>query len=281
MTVPILELRGLCRDFGPFRAVDGVDLSVLPGTIHAVIGPNGAGKSTLFSMITGVLRPSAGEVLLWGEPIGGSRPHVVARKGIVQVFQMTSVFSRLSALESVSVAITSRKRRTYDVVSRLGPSTQKEAVALLDQVGISHLSRSVAGELSHGDQRALELAMVLATEPKVLLLDEPTAGMSPAETATTVELIATEARERQLTVLLSEHDMDIIFGISDYVTVLHQGRVIADGTADEVRVDAQVIAVYLGDDPTGHRTVGQGPLPRRQRRALVEGVQSAVRKVEP
>lgn len=264
MTAPVLELRGLGRDFGPFRAVDDVNLAVQGGTIHSVIGPNGAGKSTLFSMVTGTLRPSRGDVVLRGESIGGRRPHVVARKGLAQVFQMTSIFPRLTSLESVAVAIVSARRRTLHVAGRLGRSTQAEAGALLERVGIAHLADRIGGELSHGDKRALELAMVLATEPTVLLLDEPTAGMSPAETATTVKLIANEARSRGLTVLLSEHDMDVIFGISDHVTVLHQGRVIADGSADDVRTDAQVMAVYLGQNASGRSGPGEGPLTRRR-----------------
>lgn len=241
-----VEVRGLARSFGAFRAVAGVDFQVSRGSVHAIIGPNGAGKSTLFKLITGVLRPSAGEVYLRGTAIGGRRAHSVARRGLVQVFQMTSVFPRLTVLEAVSVGIIAQRHRERDLLSRFNRRAALDAAAVLDRVGLGPLGDRLAGELSHGDQRALELAMALATDPQVLLLDEPTAGMSPAETAATARLIADAARERGLTVVLSEHDMDVIFGISDHITVLHQGRVIADGEPEQIRRDPQVMAIYLG-----------------------------------
>ncbi len=246
MSQPLLVVKGLVRDFGSFRAVDHVDFEVLPGTIHAVIGPNGAGKSTLFKLITGSLKPTSGHVTLSGESIEGKRAHAVARRGLVQVFQLSSVYSRLTVAESVAASIVSRRRRTLDVVTNFHRTALREATAILDQVGLAERASTIAGTLSHGEQRALEIAMALAIEPTVLMLDEPTAGMSPAETRATADLIVSEVRGRGITVVLSEHDMDVVFGVSDHVTVLHQGQVIADGTPEAVRSHDEVMAIYLG-----------------------------------
>ena len=264
MSTPLLEVRNLSKAFKAFRAVDGMELSVEAGTIHSVIGPNGAGKSTLFKLITGVHVPTAGEILLGGQAIGGQRPHQIARKGLVQVFQLTSVFTRLSVFDSVMMAAMATQRRSLDLSGRFRKALAGEIELLLEDVGISHLAKRISGELSHGDQRALELAMALATKPRVLLLDEPTAGMSPAETSTIAALIVSSVRSRDITVVLSEHDMDVIFEISDRVTVMHQGRVIAEGTPQEVRTIPEVMAVYLGDQVSGVVSVGYGPLPRRR-----------------
>lgn len=247
MSEPILVAEGLTKHFGPFTAVNAVDLSVAPGAIHSVIGPNGAGKTTLFRLLTGILAPSSGSLSLLGERIEGRRAHVIARKGLVQSFQMTSIFPRLSVLESVQAAIVARERRTFDVFTRYQRSTVPEALELLDSVGLGNFAGTRAATLSHGDQRALDIALALATGPKLLLLDEPTAGMSPSETHRITQLVADLARERGLTVLFSEHDMDVVFGISDRVTVLHQGAVIAEGSVSEVQADRQVMAVYLGE----------------------------------
>jgi branched-chain amino acid transport system ATP-binding protein len=244
----MLALREVTRDFGAFRAVGGVDLEVAPGTIHAVIGPNGAGKSTLFRLITGILRPTAGSISFAGQEIAGRRPHTIARLGLAQSFQITSLFPRLSARENVGAALVSRARRAADPVSWFHRRTDAAATTLLERVGLELVADRPAGTLSHGDQRALELAVALATRPSLLLLDEPTAGMSPFETQRTVELLARLRAEEDLTILFSEHDMDVVFGISDRVTVMNQGRVIAAGPAAEVRSNRDVMSVYLGAD---------------------------------
>jgi branched-chain amino acid transport system ATP-binding protein len=248
VSAAILEAEGLTKHFGAFTAVDGVDLSVSPGAIHSVIGPNGAGKTTLFRLLTGILKPSSGSLRFHDERIEGRRAHVIARKGLVQSFQMTSIFPRLTVIESIQTAIVARERRTFDVFTRFHRSTAAEAMELLASVGLAHFAGIRASTLSHGDQRALDIALALATGPRLLLLDEPTAGMSPSETQRITQLVADLARERGLTVLFSEHDMDVVFGISDRVTVLHQGAVIAEGSVAEVQADPQVMAVYLGDD---------------------------------
>ncbi len=247
-TQAVLDIRGLGKEFQGFHAVNGVDLSVAPGTIHSVIGPNGAGKTTFFRLLTGILRPSRGQILFDGQDISGMRPHQIARRGLSQSFQITNVFSRMTVLESVQTAILARHRRAWDFVTLHHTKVTGEALELLEHVGLSDRHGAEAQTLSHGDQRILELTLALASGPRALLLDEPTAGMSPFETDRMVDLVTRLAREQQLTVLLSEHDMDVVFGISDRVTVLHQGRVIADGPPESVERDEQVMDVYLGGE---------------------------------
>jgi branched-chain amino acid transport system ATP-binding protein len=248
VTPPLLEAHGLVRRFGSFRAVDGVDLEVARGRIHAVIGPNGAGKTTLFRLLTGITRPSEGRLMLAGEDVTGKPAHVLARRGLAQSFQQTTIFPRLTALESVQAAIVARRHRTGDMVTWFHHRATAEARQLLDRVGLAGHAQMRAGLLSHGDQRALDVALALATRPRLLLLDEPTAGMSAGETDKAIRLIADLVRSDGLTVLFSEHDMDVVFGISEHVTVLHQGRVIAAGTVPQIRADEQVAAVYLGSE---------------------------------
>jgi len=243
----ILSTRSLTKQFGSFTAVDDVDLDVAEGTIHSIIGPNGAGKTTLFRLLTGVHAPTAGRVTLEGAEIAGRKPHSIARKGLVQSFQLTSVFPRLSVLESVQAAIIAPTRRPLDLVTRYHRSVEGEARALLARVGLESVAGSQANSLSHGDQRALDIALALATKPKLLLLDEPTAGMSPAETHKTTQLVSELNRTTGLTILFSEHDMDVVWGISHRVSVLHQGAVIAEGSVAEVQSNPEVMAVYLGE----------------------------------
>lgn len=244
----ILSVRKVTRQFGGFRAVDGVSFAVKKGSIHAVIGPNGAGKTTLFRLLTGVLRPTSGEVRFKGAVISGRKPHAIARAGLVQAFQITNIFPKLTVLESLQAAIVVRQRRGFDFATfrHLSPAVHHEAMAWLDRVGLADQAEELAGTLSHGDQRALEVALALSTKPEILLLDEPTAGMSPWETERTVKMIQELAKSEQLTVLFSEHDTDVVFGISDLITVMHRGRVIAEGPPKEVRDNPEVGAVYLG-----------------------------------
>jgi branched-chain amino acid transport system ATP-binding protein len=243
----LLRASGLTRRFGAFTAVDHVDMEVHEGGIHAVIGPNGAGKTTLFRLLTGLVRPTEGRVIFAGTDIGGSRPYKIARRGLAQSFQLTAIFPRLTVLESVQAAIIARQRHTRDVLHWPGRSSAVQAGAILDRVGLGAASAQLANTLSHGDQRALDLALALAGRPRLLLLDEPTAGMSILETRQTIDLIVDLVRTDGLTVLFSEHDMDMVFGISETITVLHQGRVIADGPAATVRADGDVMAIYLGN----------------------------------
>ena len=242
----LLQARGLTRRYGSFTAVDGVDLDIAEGRIHSVIGPNGAGKTTLFRLLTGLVRPTSGRLTFDGTDLTGAPPHAIARHGLAQSFQLTTIFPRLTVLESVEAALIARHQRARDLVSRFHRSCATEAMQVLARVGLEAMADVDARTLSHGDQRALDVALALALRPRLLLLDEPTAGMSAVETQRTIALIADIARLDGVTVLFSEHDMDMVFGISDTITVLHQGRVIADGPASEVRANSEVMAIYLG-----------------------------------
>lgn len=242
----VLEVSDLRKTFGGFNAVDGVSFSVKKGDIHAVIGPNGAGKTTMFNLVSGHLRPTTGRVRFNGADITGRRPDVLARQGLTRAFQITTIFPRLTVLESVECAISARMRQAASLLPGRRKKAQREAQQLIESVGLAALGDTVASTLSHGDQRTLEVALALAAQPRLLLLDEPTAGMSPWETKRMVALVKELTHARDLTVLFCEHDMNTVFSISDRVTVMHLGQIIADGTPDEVQNDQHVIDVYIG-----------------------------------
>lgn len=243
-----LRTEGVTRRFGGFTAVDRVSMSVPAGEIHAVIGPNGAGKSTLFSLIAGGLRCSEGRIVFFDEDVTRLRSYQVARKGVGRVFQLGGAFPTLSALEAVGVAVALREHRSWQLLRRMAPAHMAEAASLLRTVGLGGVVHQRSGLLSHGDQRALELAVALARRPRILLLDEPTAGMGRKETNELVEMIRRLARERDLTVLLVEHDIDATFGLADRITVLLDGSVLCTGTPEEVARDQRVVDAYLGEE---------------------------------
>jgi branched-chain amino acid transport system ATP-binding protein len=247
-TGPVLETRGLSKSFGGVRAVSSVDLAMPKGEIRALIGPNGAGKTTFFNMLTGQLRADAGSVLFKGERLSGLPPYAVWRRGVSRTFQITATFATLSALDNVRVARLSHAGKTYSLLEAAARLQAEEARALLDQVGLVDQADRVAAVLAYGDLKKLELAVALANDPEVLLLDEPTAGMAPAERGALMALTERIARARGLTVLFTEHDMDVVFAVADRIMVLHQGRVIAEGPPALVRADAQVQRVYLGEE---------------------------------
>jgi len=223
-------------------------MRVEPGEIRAVIGPNGAGKSTLFNVITGALAPTAGAVRFKGQLLTGLPPHAVCARGLSRTFQITALFSRLSSVENVRLAAQARSARRWRILPG-GPASEqaaREAREWLERLGLTALADTPAGLLSHGDQRLLEVAMALAQRPEVLLLDEPTQGLSVEETARTVDILRALLSGGGLTVLLVEHDMEVVFSLAQRITVLHQGRVIADGPAESVRQDARVQEAYLG-----------------------------------
>jgi branched-chain amino acid transport system ATP-binding protein len=239
----MIEIRELRRAFGGVVALDGVSLKVPEGERRAVIGPNGAGKTTLINILAGEITPSSGAVRLNGQDITRLRPWQRARLGLAHVYQRTELFSPLSARENVALAVGAR-RGPYRAFRAPPRSEYTEADAVLERVGLAGREGLLVRALSHGEHRQLELAVALAQRPRVLLLDEPTAGMSPVETVRITELVA--GLDRALTILIVEHDMDVVFRLADRVTVLHEGRVIADGTAADVRGDALVHDVYLG-----------------------------------
>jgi len=245
---PLLETRGLGKAFGGVRAVDGVSLALPAGEIRALIGPNGAGKTTLFNMLTGQLRPDAGEVRFKGRRLTGLPPHAVWRRGISRTFQITATFASLTAQDNVQVARLSHARQTYALLGRAAGMEAGPARALLELVGLGAAADRVAGVLAYGDLKKLELAVALASGPELLLLDEPTAGMAPAERGALMALTERIARERGLTVLFTEHDMDVVFAHADRIMVLHQGRLLAEGRPEEVRANPEVQRVYLGDE---------------------------------
>lgn len=244
---PLLVVQGLSRSFGGLRAVRDVDLVVHAGERHAIIGPNGAGKSTLFNLITGRLRPDAGRVTFGGKDITNRPPHLIAREGIGRAFQITMIFPRLTVRQNLQYAMLAHRGLTshpYGIADRM---FRDEAMELLEAVGLDSYADLPAGQLSHGDQRAIELAISLALGSRLVLLDEPTAGMSAFETQKAMELVRRVAQEKHLTLLFCEHDMEVVFGSAQVVTVMHLGRVLTEGTPAEVRANPEVQKVYLGE----------------------------------
>jgi branched-chain amino acid transport system ATP-binding protein len=246
MTAALLATRELCRAFGALTALNAVSLEVAPRERRAIIGPNGAGKTTLFNVITGQLAPTSGRILLEGEPIEGLSPHAVARRGISRSFQRNNLFPTLPVMENLRLAAGASAPGTWDLLGRIerrrGPLDRARAVA--EVVGLADRLAEPAGRLSYGEQRQLEVGVALATSPRLLLLDEPTAGMSPEETQRMTRML--EALPREVTLLIIEHDMDVVGSLADRVTVLHYGEVLIEGTFAEVKADPRVYEVYLG-----------------------------------
>ena len=245
MPEPLLRTEGLSRSFGSLLAVDRVDMTISTGELRSIIGPNGAGKTTFFRLISGEMSPSAGRVWFKGCDITGLRQHAVARLGITKSYQITNVFPHLTVHENVRVAAQGW-RRALNFWARADALTAVAARAydLLATVGLSAKASLLAAHLSHGEKRHLEIGIALASDPELLLLDEPTAGMSPEETEETIRLIRQLATAR--TVVLVEHKMKLVMRISDRITVLHQGQVLADGTPAEIRANERVQQTYLG-----------------------------------
>ncbi|MDP6526197.1 MAG: ABC transporter ATP-binding protein [Kiritimatiellia bacterium] len=243
----ILKAEGLKKHFGGVRAVDGVDFSLRKGEISSIIGPNGAGKTSLFNLLTGHVPPDSGTVIFKEETITKLSPHQICKRGIGRSFQRINIFSSLPVFVNVQVAVLSQQGKSLNLFSPARNLVRRETLQILESAGLEELAGHTAGSLSHGDQKRVELAIALANNPDLLLLDEPTAGMSPQETASSIELIERVTRERGLTLLFTEHDMDMVFSISQTVTVMHQGRIIASGTPREVRSNENVQRVYLGE----------------------------------
>jgi branched-chain amino acid transport system ATP-binding protein len=242
----VIRTESLTHYFGGLAAVKKVSLAVEPGELRAIIGPNGAGKPSLFNLLTGRFRPTSGSVYVHDREVTGWPPHAIARAGLARTFQITNIFPKLTARENVRVAAQLRERGPLDPLR--GRTSLRQAAEtterVLDTIGLMEQGGCPAAELAYGDQRLLEIGIALATEPTILLLDEPMAGMSQIETARTTDLIRSLAGE--LTVLLIEHDMDVVLRVSDRVTVMHQGRVLVEGSPADVQADPEVQAAYLG-----------------------------------
>lgn len=242
----MLQVEGAYKSFGDFGAVNGANLTVSEGELVVVIGPNGAGKTTLFNLIAGQLKPDRGKILFKGEDIAGLPPHEICERGIARSFQIANIFHRLTVFENVQVAILAQQGKSTSLFRPAHNMAVDETNAILESVGLLDKAGNIAGALSHGDQRILEIAMALGNEPDLLVLDEPTAGMSPEETFATMELISGLARERGLTILFCEHDMDVVFSVAESIMVMHQGRTLIQDEPAAVRSDAAVQEAYLG-----------------------------------
>ncbi|MEW6266755.1 MAG: ABC transporter ATP-binding protein [Thermodesulfobacteriota bacterium] len=242
----MLLVQGVSKSFDHFLAVREANLEVKKGEIVAVIGPNGAGKTTLFRLITGQHKPDAGRIIFQDEEITGLAPHQIARKGISLSYQVVNVFHRLTAFENVQVAVLAHHRRTLTFFKPAAGLLVAETEAILAAVGLLDKARRASGALSHGDQKVLEIAIALGNRPRLLIMDEPTAGMSPEETAATIGLIRRLTSEMGLTILFCEHDMELVFAIADRIMVMRQGLSIIQGECDLVRCDERVIEAYLG-----------------------------------
>ncbi len=244
----VLEVRDLHKDFGGLQVLLGIDLSLMEGDRHAIIGPNGAGKSTLFNLITGKYVPTRGKILFDGRDITGLPPHRIARLGMARSFQITNIFRSMTVFQNVRNAVLSRKGIRYQVLSKLSglSSVNEEVDYILSQIDLLDRKHVLAGELAHGQQRALEIGLTLAMDPKLILLDEPTAGMSSSESRETVELIERVTKGRTLVIV--EHDMDVVFRIARHITVICYGKVLASGPPEEIRNDQRVKDAYLGEE---------------------------------
>ncbi len=243
----LLLVEGLTKSYGGVHAVRGVSFALRSGEILALIGPNGAGKSTCFDMLNGQRIPDSGRIALLGEETTGRAPREVWRLGVGRTFQITATFPTMTVRENVQVALVSHRDRLFNLWSSTPKLARDEAGRLLELVGMSGYADRPCGELAYGDLKRLELAIALANEPKLLLMDEPTAGMAPRERIDLMRLTARIAREKSIGVLFTEHDMDVVFEHADRILVLNRGSLIAEGTPVEVRGNPQVRAVYLGD----------------------------------
>lgn len=250
----ILEVHDLYKSFGGVKAVHNVSFELPEGQLLAMIGPNGAGKSTCFNLINGQLRPDQGSIVIMGKQINGSKPREVWNLGVGRTFQVTSTFASMSVLENVQMALLSYHRRTKSLFKKVSQLYVDESIKLLELVGIGDQADRACGVLAYGDLKRVELVVALANKPKLLLMDEPTAGMGPAERQSLMELTADIVRTRNIGVLFTEHDMDVVFNHADRIIVLNRGELVAEGTPDEVQSNEQVKKIYLGGRETaGHQ----------------------------
>jgi branched-chain amino acid transport system ATP-binding protein len=246
----VLSVRALFKSFGGVRAVDGVSFDIAAGQFLALIGPNGAGKSTCFNIINGQLRPDGGDVLFEGRSIAGKQPRDIWRLGVGRTFQVAATFGSMTAIENVQMALASHHRQLHRLFAPLAAQHRARAHALLAEVGMADAAGRACRELAYGDVKRVELAVALANDPRLLLMDEPTAGMAPRERLDIIALVKRLVTERGICVLFTEHSMDVVFAYADRIIVLARGRLIADGDAAAIRDHPEVREVYLGTGKT-------------------------------
>lgn len=245
---PLLEVRHLAKSFGGVEAVRDASFAVAPGEMVALIGPNGAGKTTCFNLVNGQLAPDRGEVLLAGRSIAGLSPRAIAARGVGRTFQVAATFASMTVRENVELALLAHARRHRGLFGSMAAVDRAEADALLDRVRMLKFADQGCATLAYGDAKRVELALALAGSPRLLLMDEPTAGMSPRSRDRVMRVAADLARAENIAVLFTEHDMDVVFGYADRIVVLDRGAIIAAGTPEAIRADARVQAVYLGEE---------------------------------
>lgn len=244
----IFETRNLTKSFGGLTATSDVSLQIEERQLVSIIGPNGAGKTTLFNILTGHIKPDSGKVFFEGNDITGRAPHAISRIGIGRSFQRLNIFPRLTTYQNIQVATFSAQKKSFKLFAGIKNMAKRETEEILQNVGLLDKKDVKGGLLAHGDQKRLELGIALSVNPKLLLLDEPTQGMSPQETVETTELIKGLVKKHGLTLIFVEHDMSVVFDISDSVNVLHQGRIIFTGTPQATRNNAEVQRIYLGEE---------------------------------
>jgi branched-chain amino acid transport system ATP-binding protein len=259
-TPALLSVEGLTKSYGGVQAVRGVSFELEPGEILALIGPNGAGKSTCFDMLNGQKVPDSGRITLLGQDTTGCAPREIWRLGVGRTFQITATFPTMTVRENVQLALASDHGKLFNLWSSMPKLGREEAGGLLDLVGMSIYADRASGELAYGDLKRLELAVALANRPRLLLMDEPTAGMAPRERIDLMRLTATIAREQSIGVLFTEHDMDVVFEHADRILVLNRGSLIAEGTPADVRRNPEVRAVYLGEGLVYDARHREGPI---------------------
>lgn len=250
MSHPVLTINNLTKRFGGVTAVSGINLEVMPRETMAIIGPNGAGKTTFYNMVSGRMQPTEGKILLEDKDITGFPPHKISRLGVSRSFQINNIFPEMTVQENVEVVLSAyhgHSRKLFNIASR-NTGIQQEAVEFLKRLGIESLKEQRAEIISYGDKRLLEIAMVLATQPKLVLLDEPTAGMTPDETRRTTQLIKQLAESGDYTFMITEHDMDVVFNLADRILVMHRGEKLFAGSPEEVKHHPDVRTAYLGEE---------------------------------
>lgn len=243
----MLETRELTKSFGKLKAVDGVSLSIEKGSVEALIGPNGAGKSTLINLISKYLTPDSGRVLFRGEDISGLPPHLICQRGLGRSFQRVSIFTKLTVFQNIQAAIVSERKKGFTFLRPVSRMFKDQVFRVLEKIGLADQAHMMSANLAHGDQRRLEIAIALATEPEMMILDEPAAGMAIEDRVSLVELLRTMAVRDGVTVLFTEHDMDVVFNAAEKITVMHEGRILTAGKPEDVKMNEDVQRIYFGE----------------------------------